>query len=466
MSSMFQNRKFKGGAYTTVLSVLVIVLILLVNLVVSGTVRPKDLTAEGMYSLNEATEKYLKDFKTPIEILYFCENGKEDKVIQQTAENFAAKSDNVSITYKDPNTYPSLVLEYTGSLKMPNNSIVLKSEKESEEDPERFVYITCEQMKQYYVSKDLQKQELGGYCAESEILKGIVKLSGADNIKVCVATGHREQVLTDDGVLNQTLTSLLTMNSYTVCYANLKTQAVPEGCGALLLLGPLDDFSAEESQNIKNYLTAGGRVMWFVPFIGYANQNQQALLNYYGLSIEAGLLCEDDSRYTVDGHPESILQKFGNSNSYWRLCAGISEINQPRNTLTVEPVMTTSDKAYICQDTKDYSKKTEYKTGKFYILTKVTDDYQGKTGIMYVFNTHYFLGDISNTSYANGEVFADCLGELCNKESSISIPLTAAREEGLMMSSKTMKMWTVIIVGIIPGMILLAGFVMVFLRRR
>ena len=463
MSSMFQNRKFKGGAYTTVLSVLVIVLILLVNLVVSGTVRPKDLTSEGMYSLNEATEKYLKDFKTPVEILYFCENGKEEKVIQQTAENFAAKSDNVSITYKDPKAYPTLVFAYTGSEKMPNNSIVLVRE----DDPDYFVYITCEQMKQYYISKDLQKQELAGYCAESEILKGIVKLSGEENTKVCVATGHREQVLTDDGVLNQTLTNLLSLNSYTVCYADLKTQAVPEDCGALLLLGPYDDFSEEELQNIKNYMTAGGHVMWFLFNTGYDNRpNQQALLNYYGLNMEVGLLCEPDTRYTVDGHPESILRKFGDSNSYWRICAGVTEINQPRSSLKVEPVVTTSDKAYLCQETKDYSYKPEYKTGKFYILTKVTDDYQGKTGIMYVFNTHYFLGDISNTSYANGEVFADCLGELCNKESSISIPLTAAREEGLMMSSKTMKMWTVIIVGIIPGMILLAGFVMVFLRRR
>ncbi|MBO6066006.1 MAG: hypothetical protein J6P36_06260, partial [Lachnospiraceae bacterium] len=103
---------------------------------------------------------------------------------------------------------------------------------------------------------------------------------------------------------------------------------------------------------------------------------------------------------------------------------------------------------------------------KFHILTKVTDSFQGKTGTMYVFNTQYFLGDISNASYANGEVFAECLGELCEKESSISIPITAAREEGLRMSSKTMRTLTVIIVGIVPGLILLAGIVMVFLRRR
>lgn len=463
MSSMFQNRKFKGGAYTTVLSVLVIVLILLVNLVVSGTVRPKDLTSEGMYSLNEATEKYLKDFKTPVELLYFCENGKEEKVIQQTAENFAAKSDAVSITYKDPKAYPTLVFSYTGSDKMPNNSIVLVRG----DDPDRFVYIQCEQMKQYYVSKDLQKQELGGYCAESEILKGIVKLSGETDTKVCVATGHREQVLTDEGVLNATLTNLLSLNSYSVCYADLKTQAVPEDCEALLLLGPYDDFSEEESKNIKDFMTAGGRVMWFLFNTGYDNRpNQQALLNYYGLNMEVGLLCEADSRYTVDGHPESILRKYEDSNSYWRICAGVTKISQPRNTLEVKPVVSTSEKAYLCQDAKDYSYKPEYKTGTFYILTKVSDRYQGKTGIMYVFNTHYFLGDISNASYANGEVFADCLGELCEKESSISIPITAAREEGLMMSSKTMKTWTVIIVGIIPGLILLAGFVMVFLRRR
>lgn len=463
--SIFQNRKFRGGAYTTVLSVLVIALVLLVNLVVSGTVRPKDLTAEGMYSLNEVTEKYLKDYSTPVELVYFCENGKEEKVIRQTAENFAAKSKNITMTDRDPNTHPTLVFSYTGSNKMPNNSIVLVNRN----DENHFVYIPCEQMKQYYVNqKNLNSRELAGYCAEAEILKGIVKLSGETDTKVCVATGHREQfVFTDAGVLNETLTNLLSLNSYSVCYADLKTQAVPEDCEALLLLGPYDDFSEEESKNIKDFMTAGGRVMWFLFNTGYDNRpNQQALLNYYGLNMEVGLLCEADSRYTIDGHPESILRKYEDSNSYWRICAGVTKISQPRDTLDVKPVVSTSEKAYLCQDAKDYSYKPEYKTGTFYILTKVSERFQGKTGIMYVFNTHYFLRDISNPSYANGEVFADCLGELCEKESSISIPITAAREEGLMMSSKTMKTWTVIIVGIVPGLILLAGIVMVFLRRR
>ena len=462
--SIFQNRKFRGGAYTTVLSVLVIALVLLVNLVVSGTVRPKDLTAEGMYSLNEVTEKYLKDYSTPVELVYFCENGKEEKVIRKTAENFAAKSKNITMTDRDPNTHPTLVFSYTGSNKMPNNSIVLVNRN----DEDHFVYIPCEQMKQYYVNqKNLNSRELAGYCAEAEILKGIVKLSGETDVKVCVATGHREQVLTDEGVLNQTLANLMNLNAYTVSYADLKTQPVPSDCEALLLLGPIDDFSEEEYQNIRNYMTAGGRVMWFLVNTGYDNRpNQQNLLNYYGLKMEVGLLCEPDSRYTSDGHPESILRKFGNSNSLWRICTGVSEIEQPRNTLKVEPVISTSDKAYLCQDAKDYSYKPEYKSGKFHILTKVTDSFQGKTGTMYVFNTQYFLGDISNPSYANGEVFAECLGELCEKESSISIPITAAREEGLMMSSKTMRTLTVIIVGIVPGLILLAGIVMVFLRRR
>ena len=44
MNSTFNNRKFKGGAYTTAISLLVIVVILIVNLIVSGVFRSKDLT--------------------------------------------------------------------------------------------------------------------------------------------------------------------------------------------------------------------------------------------------------------------------------------------------------------------------------------------------------------------------------------------------------------------------------------
>ena len=80
MNSTFNNRKFKGGAYTTAISLLVIVVILIVNLIVSGVFRSKDLTATGFYSLHKDTVKYLEKYDTPIDLYYVCEVGQEMKI--------------------------------------------------------------------------------------------------------------------------------------------------------------------------------------------------------------------------------------------------------------------------------------------------------------------------------------------------------------------------------------------------
>ena len=132
-------------------------------------------------------------------------------------------------------------------------------------------------------------------------------------------------------------------------------------------------------------------------------------------------------------------------------------------------VTSTTASAYLATDPKNMAYQPGAKKGSFALYAAVSETYQGKTGKVYVFNTHYFLANnflTSNAAYANSEVFTKALGELCEMETNLSIPSTSSYEEALRMTTHQKNVLLIILVGVIPGVILLAGIVMVFLRRK
>ncbi len=464
MNTGFQTRKFKGGAYTTVLSALVIFLLLLINLVVSGVAHTKDLTNTGTYSLKEDTLSFLKDYDTPIELYYISEMGKESVVISSTAENFALYGKQINLTYKDPVQYPQFVYQYNDMGEIHNNSIIVVNGN----DPDRYVYIDADRMFVKSVDVSTFKETTIGYCAEAELMKALVKVSETEKSTVYVAMGHEEQLVSTEQMLTIDLSNLLALNSYSVRFIDLKKSTVPEDCDALLLIGPVADFSEEEGEQIKDYMTNGGKVVWFLAYTGVRRPVQESLLSYYGLKMEDGFLCEGDTNRTSSGKPNYVLSAYGRKNVLWPLGAGVSVLPNLRDSLTVSREVTTSDKAYIRKDVSSLLYEEGNLRGTFSLLTKVSETYHNKTGIMYVFNTYLFVHKncIGTSAYANAEVFTKCLGELCEKSNVITVPNTDAFEEGLKMTTHQKNMILIVLVGVIPGIILLLGIAMVIKRRR
>lgn len=468
MSSTFNNRKFKGGAYTTALSILVIVVILVINLIVSGVFRSKDLTATGQYSLSADTIEYLKNYDTPIDMYYVCEVGQEMKMLQSVAENFVAKGRDFSMSYKDPEQYPQFVMQYSGVGETINsNSIILINRN----NPDLYAYVDRDSMINYeYSSEDFKTKYISSYCAEAQLIRALSQVADTAETVVYVATGHGEQLISESGVISQSITDLLSLNSYTAKTIDLKTTAIPEDCSALLLIGMINDMTQEESEKVKNYLTEGGRVAWFLSYAGVERPVQKALLNYYGLTYEELLLCEGDARRTEDEKPALILSaKSGTKNSGWALGVGVSKLAGARNTIEIDAQYLTSNQAYLTSNIQDPVYRQGDEKGTYALLTKVSETYRGNTAVLYVFNTQYFLADryiTKNAAFENGAIFVNALGDMCNKEGAISIPDKAAREEALIMTTQQKRTLLTILVGVIPGIVLLLGITVFIMRRR
>lgn len=464
----FSSRKFRGGAYATILSILVVVLVLGINLLAGLFLKTADLTNSGTYSLSDETLSFLKQIDTPIELYYVSETGEEHLVLSNTAELFAEHCENITISYKDPVQYPQFVYKYNGVSDINNNSIIVINS----EEPERYDYIDREEMFIYTLDQnDLTKKKLSGYDAEMELVKSILSVTDSDNKNIYFTTGHGEFLINPNSAtpeVSTTLHDLLSINSYTPQFLDLtREDKVPADCDILLIGGATTDFTEAEIASISEYITNGGTVALFLYYTGEPLKQIQSLTKQYGVELHNGLLNEGDPQFTEQGNKNYVLTKYNSKNVEWAFSTGVTLMDNLRDTLQVESLYHTSDKAFLKTDISSQEWTEGDPIGQYSLLTKATETYQGKTGNLYVFSTCFFLADrcISGTvSYSNRDLFLSVAGEVTGSETSLSIPNNLAREEALQMTTKEKNMVFSISV-IVPALFLIFGIVVVFRRR-
>lgn len=469
MKGNFNSRKFKGGAYTTVVSLLVIVILIIVNLLVSAAVKSKDLTSMGTYSLSKETKEYLKDLKEDVNMYYVTENGEENLLFKSLAEMFAKESDHITLTYKDPVQYPQFVYQYNNMGEIHNNSIIL----ENASSPERYTYIDYEEMLIYVMDTQSTPptKRLYGYDTEMEIVKGLLQVTSEDFKEVYFTTGHgeTETILNNSGAATENLANLLELNQCRLHYVDLsRKNSVPKDCDLLIIAGANKDLTESEGAMIRDYMSKSGNVMIFL-CVDYNNvqfPQLSALLDFYGMNLNPGMLMEGDSSHTGSDKPYLLISEYNGGNVSWPMGCGVTVKENLRDTLAVTTRVTTSGKAYVQASSEQDSKPQE---GKYSLLTYAEETYQGNRGRMFVFNTYLFLSDNcidASVPLKNRELLLSTLSEVTGSQREISIPVKQNREEALSMTGKERNRLAIFSIGIIPGLFLLAGIVVVIRRRR
>ncbi len=69
-------------------------------------------------------------------------------------------------------------------------------------------------------------------------------------------------------------------------------------------------------------------------------------------------------------------------------------------------------------------------------------------------------------SGANSDLFMNSLGWMCDQAETISIRAKSLDEEGLTLTQAQGSFWSAVMIGVIPGALLLAGMVIVVRRKR
>ncbi len=473
MKNNVRSRKFRGGAYATAISFLVILVLIVVNLVSGSLFKRYDVTSTGKYSLAEDTKEFIKGVTTPIDLYYVTAEGEEDLIIKTGAEQIADASDLITLTVKDPIQYPQFVYRYNKMADITNNSIIVVNA----DNPERYVYIDSEQMKTYLFNSSTLAYQQTGYDAEVEIVKAIVEVTREKKGTIYVTTNHSEYITTRHveqekaGQVSDTFADLMKLNAYKIKYCNLMTlKEVPEDCDILIIGTPRSDFSETEVEAVKNYMTAGGTVVLSMQYDSNVFMNLKSLLAYYGISYTAGVVCDEDSSRTVGDTLYYLLADYDGGTTEWPDVVPMYVEDNVRLSTKVTKLITTSKNGYVkaSDDENGFVRTSNDEAGEYPLLLKVEDTFEGKTGTMYVFGATYFMADellTGGSSMANRKLLVDILnGQAGDTEEVLSIPDTTALEEALQMTTGQRNR-IALASFLLPVLILFGGVVVVLMRR-
>ena len=471
-----KTRTFRVGGYSVAATAIVAAIAVFANVFINALPAKWaqfDTTSSQLYSLSEQTEMIPEDLDSDITIYWIAQSGKENETLGTLLDRYADMSDHITVEKRDPDVYPTFVQQYvTGGIY--NNSLIVESE-------DRYTYVSYEDIYEYEYGDDFfytgnTEVSFGGEGA----LTGAIDYVISETLpKMYMLTGHGEKSMSasfQSAVEKQNIEmsslSLLTMES------------IPEDADCILIYGPEKDISESEKDTILKYLQSGGSMILITdpPEAGKERPNLDALMAYYGVTAEEGIVVEGSqsnfmfpSQLNLLPNYEShaITQPLEEGGYYMCLpvSQGLTVGEPPRDTVSVAELLTTS--ASACSKVSGYSMQTYEKEagdvdGPFALAVAITEtlDADTESSIVWV-SSSYLLDDQTNMQISGGnqDFFLNCISWMCDQESGISIHAKSISNAYLTISSGTSSLLTLLMIGVLPIGYLAIGIV-IWVRRK
>ncbi|WP_455717275.1 GldG family protein [Anaerosporobacter sp.] len=470
----FTNRKFKQGAYSSLITTIVVVVILIANMIVSELDLKVDVSSEKLYTLTDATKDFVKDVDHDITIYYIAESGNEVTMIKRIVDKYNNLSDNVKVVTKDPVLYPKFTSQYVdASTEVADNSIIVVDETNGRSKYIPYSDMLIQSMDYYSYSTTVT-----GIDVEGQITSAIQYVVSEDLPTMYAVQGHGE------AEISTTLASYLTKQNVNQETLNtLSAESIPEDCSFLLLNGPVYDYTDDETEMIMDYLKNGGKAIILPNYMVSTEDmpNFNSILNYYGVSLVDSYVIEGDSNYHMSQMPTYLIPEISSHDITNDVKSdkkpvvvpatkGIEIMADVRSTLTIEELLNTSDKAYAKTDINSqvYDQEDTDVAGPFSLgvaITETIDDVETK---VVVYASNYLL-DESMISYAqlgNTDLILSTINWMADVSvETLAIPTKTFDDSYVTLSSAQSNSWSVFVILIIPGAFILTG-VVVWLRRR
>ena len=468
------NKKtLKNGSYSVVLSVIFVVIIVVVNLIVDAfpsTYTELDVSDQQLFSIGDQTKDFLKELDKDVTIYQIAQSGSEDEVVSKLLQKYEEASDHIKVEKKDPVVNPKFTSEYTDEEVSSNSLIVVCGDRSKIVDYNNIYESSMDYTTYSYTTS--------GFDGEGQITSAISYVT-SDNLPVLYTLdGHGEKSL------DSTLQEDIEKANIEIKSLNLLTEeSVPEDADCLMINSPSTDISEDERDAIIEYLENGGKAMIFSDYTEESMDNFDAVLENYGVERVDGIVIEGDAQHYAMQMPYYLLPDVSSaeavsdfsSQGYFVLAPyaqGIRQLDNVRDTLTIESLLTTSDEAYSKTDlnTETLEKTDEDIDGPFDIGVSITEkvDDDKTTQIVY-YSTANLMDSQINQMVAGGneQMITESLNWMCSTDeaSTISIPSKSLEVSYLTVTAYDAAYWKICVMGLIPGVFLVVGFV-VWLKRR
>ena len=467
------KKHIKNGSYTMVMSVIFIAVVIVINMIVS-TIPSKyseiDISSQKLYSIGDETKEMLKDLEKDVTIYQIAQSGSEDENIANLLKKYEDESKHIKVEQKDPVVNPKFVSQYTSDDLSANSLIVVCGDRNK--------VIDYNNMYETSIDYQTYSSQTTGFDGEGQITSAIGYVTSENLPVLYTVEGHGEKDM-DSSIKEDIEKANMDIKSL-----NLLTEgSVPDDADCLFIDSPSTDFSSDEKDAIIEYLENGGKAMIFSDYTTEDMSNFDAILENYGVQRTDGVVFEGDNQHYAMQMPYYLVPTINSTDAssgtasagYYVLAPyaqGIKKLDDVRDTVTIESILTTSDQAYSKTDlnSSTIEKEDGDVEGPFDLGVSITEslDDDKETQIVY-YSTSNLMDSQTNqmVSGGNEKLIMESLKWMTDTEesASVSIPSKSLEVSYLTITDYDAAFWKICTIALIPGIFLVIGFV-VWIKRR
>ena len=412
----------------------------------------------------------LKDLEKDVTIYQIAQSGSEDENISNLLKKYEDESKHIKVEQKDPVVNPKFVSQYTSDDLSANSLIVVCGDRNKVIDYNNI----------YETSVDYQtySSQTTGFDGEGQITSAIGYVTSENLPALYTVEGHGEKDM-DSSIKEDIEKANMDIKSL-----NLLTEgSVPDDADCLFIDSPSTDFSSDEKDAIIEYLENGGKAIIFSDYTTEDMPNFDAILENYGVQRTEGVVFEGDNQHYAMQMPYYLVPTINSTDAssetasagYYVLAPyaqGIKQLDDVRDTVKIESILTTSDQAYSKTDlnSNTIEKEDGDVEGPFDLGVSITEslDDDKETQIVY-YSTSNLMDSQTNqmVSGGNEKLIMESLKWMTDTEesASVSIPSKSLEVSYLTITDYDAAFWKICTIALIPGIFLVIGFV-VWIKRR
>lgn len=469
------NKKYlRNGSYSTLLIVIFVAIVVVINMIV-GKLPSKytqiDISDQQLYSIGDETKKVLNNLDKDVTIYQIAQSGSEDETISNLLQKYADESKHVKVELKDPVVSPKFVSEYTSDQVSSNSLIVVCGDRNK--------VVNYNDMYESTMDYNTYNYQTTGFDGEGQITSAIAYVTTENLPVLYTLEGHGEKEL------DSTIKEDIEKANMEIKTLNLISESsVPDDAACLLIDSPSSDISEDEKTALLDYLENGGKAMVFSDYTESTLTNFAAVLENYGVKAADGIVFEGDNQHYGMQMPYYLLPTVNSTDASSETAAsgyyiimpyaqGIQKLDDVRDTVTIEDILTTSDSAYSKTNLQSETLEKEEGDveGPFALGVSIKEDVGDgkKTQIIY-YSSSYIMDSQMNqlVSGGNEKLVTESLNSMVSTEetATVSIPSKSLEVSYLTISDYDASFWKICTIGLIPGIFLVAGFVIWFKRRK
>lgn len=470
VKKMFGHR-FIAGSWSAIAAVIVIVIAVVANLIVGSlpaTTTQIDMTTDSLYALSDQTKRIAASLDRDVTLYLLASSGNEDATISRFLNRYAALSNHIKVENIDPNLQPTFLKGYDlETARLYQNSVIVDSGGRYRLVGYDEIFVTDYSMDYYSYSYNATTT----FAGENAITNAIHYVTSDHLPKVYVLGGHGEEELSGD------ITSMIKQDNMEYeTLSLLSLDAVPEDAAAVLINAPASDLGDDETEALIAYLQGGGSVVLLTDYIEEGKMtNLLRVTQSMGLTVQNGIVIEGDRNMRVSRYPHYLLPDMTSHEITDALISGgyyiLTPVAQPiaeteGSGADITWLLTTSDSAYAklaALDTKTTEKEDGDTDGPFHVGAVSEKD--GK--LIWFSSADMLNGNVDRTvAGGNSNLLLNALNWMGGQEESISIRAKSVDEETLTVPASSASFWSVVMIGVIPAVLIIAGIIIYVRRKR